>query len=68
MEQNCKAYFESSIWHPTEAHGVTQKGIAGAGNILMSHTFSYVTNCKRNETYADYICNMIKTPYTYTQC
>jgi hypothetical protein len=25
-EQNCKAYFESSIWHPTKAQGVTQKG------------------------------------------
>jgi len=41
MEQNCKAYFESSIWHPTKAYGVTQKGIAGAGNTVTSHTFSY---------------------------
>jgi hypothetical protein len=32
MEQNCKAYVESSIWHPTKAQGITQKGIAGAGN------------------------------------
>jgi hypothetical protein len=66
MEQNCKAYFESSIWHPTKAHGVTQKGIAGAGNRVTSHTFSYVTNCNSNEFYTDYICNMIKTPYTHT--
>jgi hypothetical protein len=50
MEQNCKAYFESSIWHPTKAQGVTQKNTAGAGNtVAMSHTLSYVTNCNRNE-------------------
>ena len=67
MEQNCKAYFESSIWHPTEARGITQKDIAGAGNTVMSHTFSYVTNCNRNEFYVYCICNMIKTPYTHTQ-
>jgi hypothetical protein len=33
MEQNCKAFFESSIWHLTKAHGVTQKSIACAGYV-----------------------------------
>jgi hypothetical protein len=66
MEQNCRAFFESSIWHLTKAHDVTQKSIACAGNTVMSHTFSYVTNCNRNEFYADYICNMLKTPHTHT--
>ena len=37
MEQNCKAYVESSIWHPTKAHGITQKGITGAGNSYVSY-------------------------------
>lgn len=67
MEQNYKAYFESSIWHPTKAHGITQNSIAGAGNTVIFHTFSYVTNCNRKGFYADYICNMIKTPYTHTE-
>jgi hypothetical protein len=53
MEQHCKAYFESSIWHPTKAHGTTQNSIAGAVNTLIFHTFSYVTKCNRNGFYAE---------------
>jgi len=47
------------MWHPTKARGITQKGVAGVGNTVMSHSFSYLTNCNSTEFYAEYICNMI---------